>query len=210
MTPFGPEDFARLVPVSRETLDRLQRYAELLKRWNQRINLVGPNTIGALWRRHLLDCAQLAEHLPPGARRVIDLGSGAGLPGLVLAMLGVEDVHLIEADQRKCAFLREAIRVAGVKATLHPRRIETVAGFPADAVTARALAPLPALLALAEPFLAPHTVCLFLKGQGAEDELTEAAKLWKMAPARIPSHSDPTGIILRLADVRRDRRAVPV
>jgi 16S rRNA (guanine527-N7)-methyltransferase len=199
-----PEGFARLVHVSRETLDRFRAYHELLAAWNRRINLVGRDTMGDPWRRHFLDSAQLFPLLPPKARVLVDLGSGAGFPGLVLAILGVAEVHLIEADQRKAAFLREAARVAAVSARIHARRIEQVPPFVADVVTARALAPLPALLDLAAPFLGPKTVCLFLKGQGAAEELTAAAEAWKMRAERFPSVSDPAGTILRLETLARE------
>src|SRR5579872_6350644 len=112
----GRDGFAKRIVVSRETLDRLTLYVELLIAWNRRINLVGANTIGDIWRRHILDSAQLMPLLPDGTRVVVDVGSGAGLPGLVLAMLGVPEVHLVESDQRKAAFLREAQRVTGTPA----------------------------------------------------------------------------------------------
>lgn len=193
-----PEGFARLVDVSRETLDRFRAYHDLLAAWNRRINLVGRDTMGDVWRRHFLDSAQLFPLLPPKTRVLVDLGSGAGFPGLVLALLGVPEVHLVESDQRKAAFLREAVRITGVSATVHPRRIEQVAPFVADAVTARALAPLPQLLQWAARFSGPKTVCLFLKGRHALEELTAAAEAWKMRAERFPSVSDPAGTILRL------------
>ena len=108
---------AEIVPVSRETLARLEAFAELLIRWSARINLVGRDTIADLWRRHILDSAQLRAFVPERARSMIDLGSGAGFPGLVLAILGVPGVELVEADSRKCAFLREALRITGATAT---------------------------------------------------------------------------------------------
>lgn len=198
------EGFARLVHVSRETLDRLRAYHELLVAWNRRINLVGRDTMGDVWRRHFLDSAQLLPLMPPGTRILVDLGSGAGFPGLVLGILGVPEAHLVESDQRKAAFLREAARVTGVAARIHARRIEEVPPFAADVVTARALAPLPALLDLAAPFLGPRTVCLFLKGKGAAEELTAAAEAWKMRAERFPSVSDPAGTILRLETLARE------
>lgn len=203
----GPQGFVRLFPVSRETFDRLALYVDLLDRWNQRINLVGRDTMGDVWRRHILDSAQLFRLIPPRARVLVDLGSGAGLPGLILAILGVPEVHLVESDQRKAAFLREALRVTGTKAQLHVQRIEAVPPFPADVVTARALAPLADLLGLAEPFLARSTICLFLKGKAADDELTRAEEAWKMRVERVPSASDPSGTILRLESLARESSA---
>src|SRR6202044_3793088 len=131
---------------SRETLDRFGTYVDLLGAWNRRINLVGRNTIGDVWRRHILDCAQLIRYVPPQARVLVDLGSGAGLPGLVLAILGVPEVHLVESDLRKAAFLREAARVTGATAQIHPQRAEKMPRLAADLITARAVASLPDLL----------------------------------------------------------------
>lgn len=199
--PLSPAEFAAAANVSRETLARLEAYAELLRRWQERINLVGAATLGDLWRRHMLDSAQLLPHLPSGP--LLDMGSGAGFPGLVIAVLGRGPVHLVESDARKCAFLREAIRVTGATAQLHNARIEALKPFPVAAITARALAPLPQLLAWAAPFLASGVDCWFLKGATAEDELTLAAKVWMMRVTRLPSVTDPAGVILHLSEVRR-------
>lgn len=192
--------------VSRETLLRLQVFADLLVRWQRRINIVAPSTLPQLWRRHILDSAQLLPLLPPGARRLVDLGSGGGFPGLVLAILGMPEVHLVEADRRKAAFLREAARVsaaAGVR--VHPKRIEELQPFPVDVVTARALAPLPRLLRLAEPFLAAGAIGVFPKGAEVDTELTEALRSWTMIVERVPSLT-AEGWILVLREVRRVER----
>lgn len=197
------EEFQRLTNVSRETLGRLAAYLRLLEHWQRRINLVGGQSLADSWRRHFLDSVQLLPLLPEGARSIVDLGSGAGFPGLVLGILGVPKVHLVESDGRKCEFLREAARETGVSAVIHSGRIANLAPWPADAVTVRALAPLSSLLSLALPFLDLGAVGLFLKGKGVFEELTEAEKSWKMAIERFPSQSDPDGVILRLGDVRR-------
>lgn len=199
--PLSPEQFQAETGVSRETLDRLRAYAAVLERWQSRINLIGPATLPDLWRRHFLDSAQLFPLLPESTRVLVDLGSGAGFPGLVLAVLGVPEVHLIESDQRKAAFLREAAREAGVTVTVHARRIETVGGLDADAVTARALAPLSELLAWSTPFVGSNGVALFLKGRHVEDELHEASRLWTMSVERIPSRTDVSGSILRVRGI---------
>ena len=204
--PLGPQGFAEIIPVSRETLARLEAYAELLTRWSARINLIGRDTIADLWRRHILDSAQLRAFVPDRARNMIDLGSGAGLPGLVLAILGVPGVELLEADSRKCAFLREAVRITEALVTLRPCRIEAVSPHPVDFVTARACAPLDRLLGLAEPFLAPDSECLFLKGERVGEELTLARKRWTMTPSLHQSRSDPRGVVLRLQQVAREPR----
>ncbi len=202
----GPHGFAEIIPVSRETLARLEAYAELLTRWSARINLVGRDTIADLWRRHILDSAQLRPFVPAAASSAIDLGSGAGLPGLILAILGVPGVELVEADSRKCAFLREAARITEAAVTLRPCRIEAVSPHPVDVVTARACAPLDRLLGLAEPFLTPKSECLFLKGERIEEELTVARKHWTMTVSIWPSRSDPRGVVLRLQQVAREPR----
>lgn len=198
-----PDQFARQADVSRETLARLKRYAEMLEKWNRRINLVGRGTIEDLWRRHMLDSAQLLPLIPQDAGSLVDLGSGAGFPGLVLAICGVKNVHLIEADRKKCAFLREVARETNASVTTHNKRIEEIESFQADIVTSRALAPLPKLLDMAAPFTKKHSILLFLKGRSADGELTEAAKEWNMRVDQIPSQTDPEGMILRLEAISR-------
>jgi len=194
---------AVLAGVSRETRERLNTYADLLRKWQRSINLVGPRTLDDLWNRHFTDSAQLLPLIPPSARVLVDFGSGAGFPGLVLAILGVEQVHLIESDQRKSTFLREVARATGTPVTVHTKRIEQVPSFPADVVSARALAPLDDLLAFAAPFLRPDSLCLFPKGQMAEDELTAASKIWNMNVDRIQSVTDSSATILRISQVSR-------
>jgi len=194
--------FQRETGVSHETLARLETLVALLTKWNRAINLVGKRTLADAWRRHVLDSAQLAELLPPApagrSRQIVDLGSGAGFPGLVLAILGCGEVHLIESDRRKATFLREAVRQTGADAVVHARRIGETRVPPADVVTARALAPLPDLLAYAAPMLAPGGVCLFPKGREAERELTEAASTWKIATQHAASRSEPEATVLRI------------
>jgi 16S rRNA (guanine527-N7)-methyltransferase len=194
---------AVLAGVSRETRERLNTYADLLRKWQRSINLVGPRTLDDLWNRHFTDSAQLLPLIPPNARVLVDFGSGAGFPGLVLAILGVAEVHLIESDQRKSTFLREVARATGTPVTVHAKRIEQVTPFPADVVSARALAPLADLLGFAAPFLGPDSLCLFPKGQMAEDELTAASKIWNMNVDRIQSVTDPSATILRISQVSR-------
>jgi 16S rRNA (guanine527-N7)-methyltransferase len=205
-SPLGPEGFAELVPVSRETLGRLEAYAELLTRWSARINLVGRDTLPDLWRRHILDSAQLHRFIPSSAQNLIDLGSGAGLPGLVLAILGVPGIELVEADSRKAAFLREAARITGAEVMIRPCRIQAVPPHPVDVVTARACAPLDRLLDLAASFLAPEAVCLFPKGERFNEELTLARKAWTMNVTVEQSLSDRRGVVLRLQQVAREPR----
>jgi 16S rRNA (guanine527-N7)-methyltransferase len=207
-SPLTPAEFQAATGVSRETLDRLTLLADLLKKWQPRINLIGSDTLADLWRRHMLDSAQLAPLVPRSARTLIDLGSGAGFPGLVLAAVSPAlQVHLVEANARKCAFLRQAAAAMGLPVTIHPRRIEQMAPQPFDVVTALALAPLARLLGLAERFVGPGTLCLFLKGRGVEGELIEAQKTWRMVVRRRPSLSDPAGTILDVGAIARERLA---
>ncbi|MBS0559616.1 MAG: 16S rRNA (guanine(527)-N(7))-methyltransferase RsmG [Proteobacteria bacterium] len=189
--------------LSPEARFRLERFAALLARWNPTINLVATADIPALWPRHIDDSLQLAPLIPPGISRAIDLGSGGGFPGLVLAIATGIPFDLVESDRRKAAFLREAARETAAPATVHAVRIEDAKLPPAPLVTARALARLPRLLALAAPLLAPGGVCLFLKGAAAQDELTEAAAGWHMRSARLPSQTDPDAAILRISEIVR-------
>ncbi len=194
-----------ILNVSRETSQRLTVFAELLQRWNQRINLVSPHDLPQLWSRHVADSLQLLEELPRGTP-FVDLGSGGGFPGLVLAIANASPVTLVEADQRKASFLREAARATGTAATVIARRIEQADLPPTRYLTARALAPLPRLLDWSARLLTSNGTCLFLKGRGAEDELTAAAAEWHMAVSRRPSRTDPDGVILRLSEIRRVRQ----
>jgi 16S rRNA (guanine527-N7)-methyltransferase len=203
--PLSREACGEQLGVSRETLERLTVHLDLLRRWQPAINLVASTTLADPWRRHMLDSAQLAAHLPPAAANLVDLGSGAGFPGMVLALLGVGEVHLIEADRRKAQFLREVARATGAPATIHAERIERMQGWPAAVVTARALAPLPRLLELAARFLVSDSICLFLKGRSVERELTNARVGWHMVPETLPSRSDPLGTVLKLRGICRAR-----
>ena len=215
----SPDDFAREAGVSRETLAHLVVYKELLEKWQRRINLVGPATLPDAWNRHFLDSGQLFPLIEAalkghrGPAVLVDLGSGAGFPGLVLALLArgaIQPlaVHLIEADRRKAAFLAEVCRATGLAraVTVHAERIETLRPDrvpPAQIVTARALASLPDLLDLAAPLLASDGIALFLKGAKLGDELTQAAKHWTMRVDRYASRTDPSGTILRVAALTR-------
>jgi 16S rRNA (guanine527-N7)-methyltransferase len=207
LAEFGAETFREWTGVSRETLDRLKQYAALLVKWQRAINLVSPDTLPDLWRRHMLDSAQLWPLLPPDAGTLLDLGSGAGFPGMVLAIMGVPKVHLVEADARKATFLREAARIAlpdDQAVIVHPRRLEALSPFSVDAISSRGLAPLSVLLRYAVDFIGPQTVCLFPKGARAEEELTEAGKEWRMRVERVPSITDPAATIFRVSEIARE------
>jgi 16S rRNA (guanine527-N7)-methyltransferase len=182
----------------------LKNFAETLLRWNRTVNLVARADERELWERHIADSLQLAP-LAAGAARGIDLGSGAGFPGLILALATEIPFDLVEADHRKAAFLREAARVTKAPVHVHAIRAENATLPPAPLVTARALAPLPRLLELATPVLAPGGVCLFLKGAHADAELTDTAREWQMRVERFPSRTAPDGVILRLSEIARVR-----
>jgi 16S rRNA (guanine527-N7)-methyltransferase len=203
----GRDEALATLAVSRETAERLDRYVATLRRWQPVQNLVAPSTLPALWTRHVLDSGQLAHHVGD-ASAIVDLGSGAGFPGLVLAiLLGAAPVHLVESNQRKAAFLREVIRVTGAPATVHAERIETfVAATPLSGglVTARALAPLPKLLELAEPLLTTGCRALFHKGREAVQELTDSRQSWRIDAELIPSVTDPDASIVHIRSAVRD------
>lgn len=189
--------------VSRETSERLAAYVTLLRKWNPAINLVSARSLGDVWQRHILDSVQLIPMLPAGTKTVVDLGSGAGLPGLAIACFGVAQVHLIESDRRKCIFLSQAIQALDLDARVHNARIADVAPISADVVTARALAPVAELLDHADSFMAKKTQCLFLKSLDVASELTQATKGWTFKSEQTPSRSDSRGVILRIWNVER-------
>ncbi len=206
----GPKAFAEAFKVPRETIHRLTRYAELLEHWQKAINLVAPSTLPELWSRHFADSAQLRS-LAPDARLWLDLGSGAGFPGLVVAILqtGVPEfrMHLVELNHKKCAFLAEVVRAAEAPVDIHAMRIEQLAeraqSLRPDVVSARALAPLPRLLELAAPFFGEGTRGLFLKGREAQAEI-EAARLGWAFDARL--HASLTAKDAAIVEVTGLRR----
>jgi 16S rRNA (guanine527-N7)-methyltransferase len=201
-----PGAFRSATNVSRETLARLEAYAALLTKWQNGINLVGSRSLEDLWRRHMLDSAQVWPLIDPKVESITDLGSGAGFPGLVLAIVGGDaspTVSLIESDVRKGVFLNEVIRVTGANARVITARIEEQPVPPAEIVCARACARLPDLLDYSVPMLRPDGAALFLKGETAEEELTEADKDWTMSVIRHPSRSNPGSQILEIRDIRR-------
>ncbi len=202
---YGSENFIQDTGVSRETLEKLAVYADTLKKWNKKVNLVSRSTIDDLWHRHFLDSAQLFPLFPPDSQTLLDLGSGAGFPGLVLAIMGQLEVHLVEADRRKSEFLREIVRLTQIRATVHNTRIEALDPFPADIVTARALAPLPNLLEWSLPFLHTESTCIFLKGRNVEDELTNIHNIWETKTIRRPSRTDQESTVLCIREVSRVR-----
>ncbi len=193
--------------VSRESWAGIEQFVDLLLQWQQRINLISPASIPNIWERHVIDSLQLLPLFPQGAKSVADLGSGSGFPALPLAIASGLTFHLYESNNKKAAFLREAMRVTGCKGEVHPERLtghSPPKGYPeVDVVTARALAPLGSLIELAHPFLKSGAQALFLKGQDVDQELTDAAKYWRIQSTKHTSLTDSLGIILAVQEVSR-------
>ena len=203
-----PADFQRVVGLTDEKIADLERFRALLKAGNARMNLVGPSTLETFWARHVIDSAQLLW-IAPEAREWADLGSGAGLPGLVLAILlrGVEGahVHLIESMAKRCRFLSAVVQALDLPAEVHNARAETLA-LKVDVVTARACAPLDRLLGYAQPFLSRGATGVFLKGADVDAEIMEARKQWRFKAACRNSLSDPRGRLLTIEELSRAGR----
>ncbi|MEO1093009.1 MAG: 16S rRNA (guanine(527)-N(7))-methyltransferase RsmG [Pseudomonadota bacterium] len=196
------EAVADQLDLTDDELARLDVYVALLEKWQAKLNLVGPKTLVEVWQRHVLDSAQLRPLIPESARNLVDMGSGAGFPGLVLAALGITGVTLIDSDARKCVFLREAARAMEVAVDVRTARLERTPQAPVDVLTARALAPLGLLLRFGEGFIGPDTRCLFLKGERAHGELTEASVEWMMKVNLHPSLAHELGVVVELTHVQ--------
>jgi 16S rRNA (guanine527-N7)-methyltransferase len=212
LSPSDKSAALALTPVSRKTEKRLDAHVDLLLQWQAKTNLVASSTLPNLWTRHISDSLQLLT-LAPDAKIWIDLGSGGGFPGVVLACALAETsgamVHLVERNAKKAAFLREALRITGAAGTVHPADIgDSVDSFagPADCVTARAVAPLHQLVGFAEPLVGKGAKALFLKGQDVEAELTEATKYWKLTPRLHPSLTGQ-GWIVELDRIERREKS---
>ena len=193
--------------VSRETLEALEHYAASLLRWNRKINLVAKSSVEGIWGRHIADSLQVLKYCPADSTRWIDLGSGAGLPGLIVAIArkGHPDFHvtMIESDERKSVFISSVIADLSLNADVIVERIENVPPLAADVVSARALASVSGLLTFAERHLSPTGICLFLKGRTADNELTDARLHWHMDVEKMQSQTDPDGCILRIGQISR-------
>jgi 16S rRNA (guanine527-N7)-methyltransferase len=202
------ESFARATGATPAQIADLERFRQLLADWNERMNLVGPATLEVYWNRHAWDSAQLLQ-LAPDARVWADLGAGAGLPGLVLAIMGKGrdgfHVHLVESMTKRCRFLSEVVGDLGLPATVHNARAENLQ-LAVDIVTARACAPLGRLLGYARPYLKAGALGLFLKGQDVAAELEDAAKSWEFEADTVPSLSDHRGQIVRVRRLGRARK----
>jgi 16S rRNA (guanine527-N7)-methyltransferase len=200
---FGPDEFAAAANVSRETLARLKAYVGMLGEWNARQNLVSARSLDDVWRRHVWDSAQLKAFIPDTAKSLIDLGSGAGFPAMVLALLRPElRVVATDSTAKKCRFLEEVAARTGATVEVRNARLEDGPHEIFDVVTARACAPLAKLISYAQRFQGPQTINLFLKGQSVAGELTEARKSWRMKALNHPSRTDPSGTILELRELK--------
>lgn len=204
---YGPEEFARDTDVSRETLDKLTQYADALVKWQKAKNLVANSTLEDRWRRHFLDSAQMFPHMRKRLRaepiRMIDIGSGAGFPGLVLSIMGLGPAHMVESNGRKCVFMNQVVRATAANADVHNVRIEAFDAPEFDVVTSRACAKVEQLLEWSHPFRQTSTEMWLLKGEGVEEELTQAKASWKMKSERFKSLSNPMGAILRLYEIEK-------
>jgi 16S rRNA (guanine527-N7)-methyltransferase len=199
------DELNKITDVSRETFARLEAFVALLLKWNKAINLVSKSQTSPedVWQRHIIDSIQLASYIPKNTRTITDFGSGAGFPGLILAILDKWQVHLIESDQRKCAFLMEATRELPNKVFIHNERIENLEAWDSDILTARALAPLDKLLDLTNNFHKINNICLFLKGQNVVEEIEQATKYWDIHHEIFQSATSETGKILKISNIRR-------
>lgn len=195
------EKIGDFLDVPRETQEKLDCYVQLLIKWQARINLISSKTLPEIWHRHILDSAQLVFYLPKTPSVILDMGSGAGLPGVILAILTRHQLHLVESDSRKIAFMRTALRETGTSAILHEQRMEAVPALRPDIITARALAPLSQLITLASGQHHEKIEYLFLKGREAKQELTALPACPKMEAECLPSMTDSQASIIRLKPI---------
>lgn len=192
--------------LSKQVVDRLDIYVRILEEEQQKMNLVGASTLPVVWMRHVLDSAQLFPLFSDTDKIILDFGSGAGFPALVLAAMDTDkkhNFHLVESDGKKCSFLNKVIDACGLKAKVHNERIEQMEPFAADVITARALASLDLLLKYSRPFFKAETRCLFMKGMKAEEELKTALKKYRFQVQKINSITSDEGKILLLSEVTK-------
>ena len=195
-------EFQSSVNVSRETMERLDIYAELLSKWTKRINLVAPSTLSTMWHRHFLDAAQLCQFATNG--EWLDVGSGGGFPGAVVSIMCPEtSMTLVESDQRKATFLRTVARETGVGFVVHAKRIESLAPQQANRLSARALAPLSDLLIIAERHLSTQGKAVFMKGAAAQTEINAALEHWSFDCETYPSKTDVDAVVLSIGNIKR-------
>lgn len=191
------------LPVSYETAEKLKIYYDLLLKWQSKINLISNDTIGDIFNRHFLDSLQIIKLLPKISGTIVDIGSGAGFPGMVLAISGIRNIHLVESDSKKISFLKEVARLTKTEVLIHHSRIEELPETKASAVVARALAPLEELFSYAFPLVSHGAICLFPKGKKYSMEIEEAKKIWNFDYNAFPSITDPEGMILEIRNLER-------
>ena len=194
------------IHVSRETFERLEHYLALLNKWNPKINLVSPTTLAEAWTRHFIDSAQVFDLAGGNSATWVDMGTGGGFPGMVIAIMSAElqpnrEMTMIESDQRKCAFLRNVAREAGVRAQVLSKRIDQVEPQNAGVVSARALAALPQLLDFARRHMAPDGIALFPKGQSWREEIAKARLSYSFQHEAIESKTNPEAVVLRIGEI---------
>ena len=202
---FTREDFFNKTDVSRETTEKVKIYANLLEKWQRKINLVSSATLPDLWRRHFYDSFQLKalfDNSKSNNLRILDIGSGAGFPGLLLSMLGVGEFHMVESNGKKCAFMRQVIRETGCSAIVYNERVEMMKPFQVDYIISRACAPLDKLLDLGRNFMGEDTVCLFLKGEIVDQEIADARANWVFEEEKFTSVSAESGVILKVSHIK--------
>ncbi len=202
------DQFCHLFDVPRETIEKLSLFEILLTKWNKTINLVAPSTIPNIWHRHFIDSAQLFAHKPATAHTWLDIGSGAGFPAVVLAILSQNtenpvEFTLVESDQRKCAFLMTVSNELGLELTILPERVESLPAQKYDVISARAVASVEKLLEMSERFVEQNTICFFPKGAKYESELTEARKIWHIECNQLKSLTDANAVILCIESFAR-------
>lgn len=201
----GTQDFILGENVSRETLDKLRAFAALLEKWTRSINLISPKTVPQIWERHILDSAQVSSLAPKGWTHWVDLGSGGGLPAVVVAIMDQDSrpITLVESDQRKCLFLNTVRRELSLNLNVVHSRIESATLDPGTILSARALAPLSALLSFSMDILAPDGTALFAKGENYKAELDQARTEWEFDLLTHPSQTNPDARILEISRIRR-------
>ena len=194
------------INVSYETFDKLCLYYDLLIKWQNKINLISSDTIDHIWERHFLDSAQLINYLPEPNGNIIDIGSGAGFPGMILAVMGIPNIHLIESDGKKISFLREVARITNSNVTIHHDRVEDINIENCKIILSRAVTDLTQLLNLIEKNVSHETISLFHKGKNYSNELEEAKNNWSFEHQIFPSITGHNGVIIKLSHIKRRPR----
>lgn len=202
---FEEKDFFDKANVSRETMENIRIYASLLKKWQRKLNLVSETSLPDMWQRHFYDSFQLKKLFDLSKSenlQILDIGSGAGFPGLLLSMLGLGEFHMVESNGKKCTFMRQVIRETNCNAIVHNERAEKMKPFPVDYIVSRACASLDKLLDLGRNFIGRDTICLFLKGQTADREIAEARANWEFELEKFTSIAEESGAILKVSHIK--------